>query len=151
MVYVDTSVIVKLYIKEDLSAEAAVWLKRNNEAVPLTRVHELEFINALHLKMFRSEITRDEVLSISSRFSEHEKAGIFYRPQVDWAKVFDDAIDLSKKYTAKVGARSLDIIHVASALSIGAGKFLTVDVRQSELAAPSGLKKVELGRRLSEE
>ena len=151
MVYVDTSVIVKLYIKESLSAEAANWLKKNNEAVPLTRVHELEFINALQLKRFRSEITRDEVLSIVSRFSEHEKAGIFYRPQLDWPKVFNDAIDLSKKYTVKVGARSLDILHVASALSIGAEKFLTVDARQSELAALSGLKMVELRRILPEE
>ncbi len=66
MVYVDTSVIVKLYIKEEQSREASNWLKKNNEAVPLTRFHDLEFINAIHLKQFRSEITKDEIIGYST-------------------------------------------------------------------------------------
>ena len=144
MVYVDTSVIVKLYIREELSRETSNWLKRNNEAIPLTRFHELEFINAIQLKQFRSEIADEETLRIMTRFKEHEKKGIFYRPQLDWSDIFNYAVDLSKMHSAINGARSLDILHIASALSIKAENFLTVDGRQTEAATLAGLKIVEI-------
>ena len=140
MVYVDTSVIVKLYIKEEYSQESSNWLKENNEAIPLTSFHELELINAIHLKQFRAEITSDETRLILSRFEEHEKSGIYYRPQLDWSAIFINAIDLSKKHSASIGSRSLDILHVASALSINADRFLMLDDRQTRLAALTGLK-----------
>ena len=140
MVYVDTSVIVKLYIKEEYSQESSNWLKENNEAIPLTSFHELELINAIHLKQFRTEITLEKTRMIMARFEEHEKSGIYYRPQLDWSDIFIHAIDLSKKHSSSIGSRSLDILHVASALSINADRFLTLDDRQTRLAALAGLK-----------
>jgi predicted nucleic acid-binding protein len=140
VVYLDTSVIVKLYIKEDYSRDTSNWLKENNEAIPLTSFHELELINVIHLKQFRTEITLDQTRLIMSRFEEHEKKGIYYRPQLDWPAIFIQAIDLTKKHSASLGSRSLDILHVASALSINADRFLTLDDRQTRLAALAGLK-----------
>jgi len=140
VVYVDTSVIVKLYIKEEYSRDTSNWLKENNEALPLTSYHELELINAIHLKQFRAEITLDETRLVMSRFEEHEKSGIYYRPPLDWSAIFIHATDLSKKHSASTGSRSLDILHVASALSIKADRFLTLDDRQTKLAALAGLK-----------
>ena len=140
MVYVDTSVIVKLYIREKYSRAASVWLKKNNEAVPLTSIHELELINAIHLKQFRAEITPDETRLIMSRFEVHETSGIYYRPQLDWSAIFSHAIDLSKMHSADNGSRSLDILHVASALSMNADRFLTLDDRQTRMAVLAGLK-----------
>ncbi|TET87334.1 MAG: PIN domain-containing protein [Desulfobacteraceae bacterium] len=140
MIYVDTSVIVKLYIKEKYSLNASNWLKENNEAIPITTFHELEFNNAIKLKEFRTEITTDQTHLVMARFAEHESKGIFYRPQIDWTDVFKYAVDLSKNHTAKTGSRILDILHVASALSIKADGFLTFDDRQSKLAYLAGLK-----------
>jgi predicted nucleic acid-binding protein len=146
VVYVDTSVIVKLYLREEYSRDSSVWLKKNNEAIPLTSLHELELINALHLKQFRSEITPAEISLIMSRFEEHEISGIYYRPQLDWSAIFSNAIDLSKKHSADIGSRSLDIFHVASALSIKADRFLTLDDRQTRLAALAGLKIISISK-----
>ena len=140
MVYVDTSVIVKLYIKEEYSRDTSNWLRENNEAIPLTSFHELELINAIYLKQFRAEITLAETRLIMSRFEEHEKSGIYYRPQLDWSAIFIHVIDLSKKHSASIGTRSLDILHVASALSINADRLLTLDDRQTRLATLAGLK-----------
>ena len=140
MLYVDTSVIVKLYVKEKYSLDASNWLKKNNEAIPLTVFHELEFNNAINLKEFRAEITTDEIRLIMARFADHESKGVFYRPQISWADTFKHAVDLSKEHTGKTGSRSLDILHVASALSIKADRFLTLDKRQSELASLTGIK-----------
>ncbi len=140
MVYVDTSVIVKLYIKEEYSWETSNWLRENNEALPLTSFHELELTNAIHLKQFRAEITLEETRLIMSRFEEHEKSGIYYRPQLDWSALFIHAIDLSKKHSSSICSRELDILHVASALSINVDRFLTLDDRQTRLAVLAGLK-----------
>jgi len=140
VLYVDTSVIVKLYVKEEHSSDSSNWLKKNNEAIPLTVFHELEFNNAMNLKEFRAEITPDETRIIMARFAEHESKGVFYRPPINWVDTLKYAIDLSRRHTKKTGSRSLDILHVASALSIKADRFLTLDKRQSELASLTGIK-----------
>ncbi len=139
MRYVDTSVIVKLYIKEDLSFEVSRWIRANNEALPLTTFHELEFKNALYLKQFRAEITDDQIRMILFNFDDHHKRGVYFRPPLNWTDTMTLAVDLARTHTQKTGARSLDILHVASALAIKADRFLTLDQRQATLAASAGL------------
>lgn len=144
MLYIDTSVMVKLYVKENHSFDVSRWIKKNNEAIPLTGIHELEFVNAINLKRYRSEISEGDIRLITARFTEHEHRGVYYRPQIDWSDIFFNAAALSKTRTAKTGSRSLDILHVASALSIRAGQFMTFDDRQSELASIAGLRIIKL-------
>ncbi len=139
MLYVDTSVIVKLYIKEEYSLEVSQWIRRNNEAIPLTRFHELEFTNAIYLKQFRTEMTNEQVLFVLSKFDEHQRRGVYYRPQINWTDTINFALDLSESHTKTTGSRSFDILHVASALAIKANRFLTLDKRQSALAGLAGL------------
>jgi predicted nucleic acid-binding protein len=57
MLYVDTSVLVTLYIKEKHSRKASDWIIASNEAIPKTVFHALEFTNAIQLKRFRKEIS----------------------------------------------------------------------------------------------
>lgn len=144
MLYLDTSAIVKLYIKEDHSSDVSLWLKQNDEALPLTSFHDLEFNNALRLKQFRGEITEEVVQGIIQIFISHQSLGIFYRPPIDWPAIFKHAHKLSSNYTGSIGSRSLDILHVASALSIDAEYFLTFDERQSNLAVLNGIKIVSV-------
>jgi predicted nucleic acid-binding protein len=140
VLYTDTSLIVKLYIKEKHSFEVSNWLKENNEAIPLTRFHELEFTNAIFLKQFRKEITDNQIRLILDKFNEHRARGVYYHPQINWTETLHIAIDLARGQTANTGSRSLDILHVASALAVKANRFLTLDERQSELASAVGLK-----------
>ncbi len=140
MVYVDTSVIVKLYIREPWSREAADWIRDNNEAIPKTIFHELEFENAVRLKQFRHELKEREAEKIFERFRRHESSGIYYSPHINWAEAFTEARGLSKKHTKNIGSRTLDIIHVALAFSIGASRFFTFDEKQSLVADAAGLK-----------
>ena len=65
MVYIDTSVIVKLYVKEEHSQRISKWVKKNDEAIVLTMLHELEFTNALQLKSYRSDINQEQAKDIS--------------------------------------------------------------------------------------
>jgi len=138
-IYVDTSVIVKLYFKEPKSRKTASWIKETNEALPLTPFHELEFVNALQLKRFRNEIDHVDVERILSELKDHEHRGVFYRPAIDWSEVFAGALAISQRHTHGIGARSMDIVHVSLALSIGAERFITLDRRQSALAEAEGM------------
>ncbi len=139
MRYVDTSVIVKLYIKEELSLEVSNWIITSNEAIPLTAFHELELKNAIYLKQFRREITEDQVQMVLLKFDDHQKRGVYYPSPLNWTNTMNMAIDLAQNHTKNTAVRSLDIIHVASALAIKADRFLTLDNRQAKLAASAGL------------
>ena len=140
MLYVDTSVIVKLYVIEEHSQIASKKIIENNEAIPLTKFHDLEFNNALNLKKFRNEISSIELKKVLENFENHESIGVFYRPIVDWSAVFQTAVELSASHSERLGSRSLDIIHVASALYIKAERFFTFDEKQLKLASNAGLR-----------
>jgi predicted nucleic acid-binding protein len=142
MVYVDTSVLVTLYIKEVHSRKASDWIRSNNEALPKTVFHELEFTNAIQLKLFRKEMSQKQAGIVLRRFNEHETEGIFYTPQMYWSDVINYSLELSNTRTKSIGSRSLDIIHVASALSIRADRFFTFDAKQAKLALDAGLQLV---------
>lgn len=144
MVYLDTSAIVKLYVREPETLAISRWLRTNNQAIPLTQLHGLELTNALHLKALRGEISPKQIQTILTLFAEHHDAGVFYRPAVDWAKVWDKAIELSTTHTATLGTRSLDILHVAAALSLVSRRFVTFDAKQAQLATAAGLNVVRV-------
>jgi hypothetical protein len=57
---------------------------------------------------------------------------------VNWPVVLRIAARFSERYSATVGTRSLDILHVAAAKALRAVEF--VDGRQRTLAAAVGLK-----------
>ena len=52
----------------------------------------------------------------------------------------DRSTELSRKLTPALGSRMLDVLHVASALELGAKTLVTYDERQIELAKKAGLR-----------
>ena len=140
MRYFDTSVIVKLYVREPRSAEAAALVQQGRKAIPLTHFHELEFANALRLKQFRAEADANQIGNILDKLHTHLERGVYFRPDIDWHEVLRQAERLSQAHTCRIGTRTLDLIHVASALIMGADHFLTFDERQQNLARKVGLK-----------
>ncbi len=59
---------------------------------------------------------------------------------VDWSDVHQRAEALSARFTESGGHRLVDIMHVATALHLGAEEFLTFDANQKRLAVAQGLK-----------
>jgi predicted nucleic acid-binding protein len=56
------------------------------------------------------------------------------------AETLTEAERLSALHTETIGTRSLDVLHVGSALVLGLAEFLTLDHRQLALAKAAGLK-----------
>ena len=61
-------------------------------------------------------------------------------PVEDWAKVYSLAEELSSQYTIRGGYRSFDVLHVATAIHLKAGRLITFDKPQAALARAAGLK-----------
>ncbi len=66
-------------------------------------------------------------------------AGAVVIVPVDWADVASMAERLSAQYTWTEGHRGFDVLHVATALHLGASQFLTFDANQKKLAEAEGL------------
>jgi predicted nucleic acid-binding protein len=66
-------------------------------------------------------------------------SGVHARLVVAWADVFATAESLSTTHGASTLCRTLDTLHVALAIELGAAEFCTFDHRQSIMAAAAGL------------
>jgi predicted nucleic acid-binding protein len=53
--------------------------------------------------------------------------------------VFDRAMRMARRRTPQLGTRTLDLLHVASALKLQADTFYTFDRNQEKLARAEGL------------
>jgi predicted nucleic acid-binding protein len=137
--YADTSFLVSLYSLDTNSSRAASEVGRRNPALLLTPLGELELANALELRIFRGEARPSEVRAARTKIREHIESG-FFALQAMPVSVYGRAEQIALRRTSRLGLRTLDIIHVASALLLKADLFLTFDRRQLELARAEGLK-----------
>jgi predicted nucleic acid-binding protein len=142
--YLDSSALIKLYVLEADSDRVSAYTRALPHPVPFTHLHELEMKNALQLKRFRREAAARAVDASVQAIDEDFAAGVLSRPELNWFDVFRRAQELAFEHSPKIGCRSLDLLHVASAFLLEATTFLTFDDRQSRLARASGLKSAAL-------
>lgn len=137
--YADTGFVVTLYKEEATSASAAAAMARQTAAVRLSPLVELEFRNALHLAVFRGDLTGTEAAALESLFKEDVANGIFAILPVPASTLFAKAMELADRHSAGLGTRSLDLLHVAAALLLKAETFFSFDERQRKAAEAEGL------------
>ena len=137
-IYADTSFLVSLYSPDAHSRRAAVRMARLRGVATLTPLVELELMNALELRLFRREATTAEIRRAESQLREHIQTGVFALEPVP-ATIYERAKQISRKRTSSMGLRTLDILHVASALLLHTEQFWTFDQRQANVARAEGL------------
>ncbi|HEY7819489.1 MAG TPA: type II toxin-antitoxin system VapC family toxin [Vicinamibacteria bacterium] len=142
--YLDSSALIKLYVPEAGSKRVSEFTRALPHAVPFTHLHELEMKNGLQLKRFRGEAMAKAIDASVQAIDDDFATGVLSRPELNWFDVFRRAQELVSEHSARIGCRSLDLLHVSSALLLEAAAFLTFDERQSRLARASGLKSAAL-------
>jgi predicted nucleic acid-binding protein len=140
--YVDPSALLKLYIHEPESAAMNAWRTRIRGALPMTLQGRLEIASGIALAAFRKAITTEAMADAVLSFEEDLAQGRYTEIDVLWRATLRRAADLSRTYTPKLGCRSLDVLHVATALELGLRDFVTFDGRQRLLARAVGLKSI---------
>lgn len=136
--YADTGFLVSLYGQDDHSA-AATALVRSKPVFILTVLGEAEFANALELRVFQKEWTRREARWVHELFQQHQGAGVFRLEPLS-SEVWEKALVLARRYGAKLGTRTLGLLHVASALALRPDAFYTFDERHRKLAKAERLR-----------
>ena len=137
--YFDTSVITKWYLPEPDSAKALRARARFAPPSVLTHLHRVELVTAWHLKVFRKELDRGIVEQALNHVQDDIAAGLWESPVYDLADVYAKAESISRRHTAILGVRSLEILHVATAIVLKSSAFVTADGRQERLAKAAGL------------
>jgi len=140
--YADTSFLISLYLSDSHSATAAR-IMASKPTIFLTPLGELELANALELAVFRSQIGAETVKQARAALRQDVADGV-YSLQAMPATVYERAAGIAQKRSARFGTRTLDILHVASALILGAHAFFSFDDRQRKLAHAEGLRSPSL-------
>lgn len=135
----DTSFIFSLYGNDANSSRAVDWISACQQPVTLSPYNPYELGNALRLAEFRQVIKPGESAMYWSLFESAIQRGRLIRQVCNLADVLDEATRLSSSYTLTGGHRAFDVLHVAAALVMGAGEFLTFDGNQRKLAEAEGL------------
>lgn len=115
-------------------------IKRQELPLPITWLHQLEFRNALRLRVFRKEISPTQRDASLNAWHSDLAEGVMTMMTPSPSEVALEAERLSAQHTEHIGVRSLDIMHLASAIVLGAECFLSFDHRQAALARATGLK-----------
>jgi predicted nucleic acid-binding protein len=138
--YFDTGLVLKLIIEEPLSRVFEQWLEKRGVPVPYTRLVELELENTLQAKYFRKEMTVRQMKGCQKLLQELLSEGKFFRPELSMEEVMIESLEWMPKVTARTGCRTLDLLHVVSAMKLGYSEFVTTDKRQAEAATLLQLK-----------
>ena len=145
--YVDSSALVAVYVPERFSRAARQALRAASQ-VPFTQLHELEVSNAFELLVGRGLIGRGECRAVQAQLQQDIDSQRLLRVSLDFDAVFTSARELSRAYTAKSLARSLDLLHVVAAHVAVCTTFVSADDRQLTVPKATGLDTIDIKRRV---
>ena len=138
--YADTGFLCSLYAPDAHTLRAVARMKRQALPLAFTWLHQLEFRNALRLRIFRGDITAGQLDASLNTMLADLAAGVLLAASPPLTEVMTEAERLSALHSQTLGTRTLDILHVAAALVLGLAELLTFDTRQAALAKAAGLK-----------
>jgi predicted nucleic acid-binding protein len=139
MIYADTSFLFPLILHDVNTAAAKAYLKRHKESLILTPWQRYELRNAVRLSVWRANCPPPLAKGALEQIDADIAAGSFSATAIDWTDIMERAEGLSGQHTTTVGVRSLDLFHIASAISLKVKAFLTFDARQFVAAKAAGL------------
>ena len=142
----DTSFLCAFYRRQDNSPAAAAYFKALPEALHVSGLLLYEFRQSVRFQVWLH--TRDTSKGYPQADCSRALAdlktdldtGTVVVVTVDWPDVHRLAEILSKRHTIAGGHRSLDVLHVATALHLDAREFLTFDTNQIKLALAEKFK-----------
>ena len=153
--YADSSFILLLVTGEaDSPQTIAAYRRLGSPKLFFLPLHALEVRNAILQRAFHQ---RRSVSSGERQAVARERDAALARLEhllarralldvtLDMDVVITRAVNLATAHTERLGARAIDLLHVASALTLESELFLTTDARQKHLAKAEGLKVVAVG------
>lgn len=136
LAYVDTSVLIKRYVKEPDSSRAGGLLKRHD--LLTSSIVFLEALSAFSRRRGTGELLFDDFSAIVTRLRDDRR---------HWrvVELTDTVLGKAEDLIPRTSVRALDAIHLASALIVKSSSgidipFITADARQRSAAQSEGLR-----------
>lgn len=142
----DTSFLCSIYREQAFSGEADEFFAATPKPLPVTSLLLFEFRQSVRLQVFlhakdrQKGFPKAEGENMLRDLRADLAAGLIAVVPVDWTEVHSLAEILSAKHTETAGHRFADLLHVATALQLGAEQFLTFDANQRKIARAEGMK-----------
>lgn len=143
--YLDTSFLCALYRLQANSAQAAAHFASMPGPLEVTTLLLYEFRQAVRfqIRLHRHDPAKGYSRSEGTKMLADLKSDLVHSQvriiPAPWQQIHLAAERLSELYTEASGHRSMDILHVATAIELGATQFLTFDENQKKLARSEGL------------
>jgi len=139
-IYADPSALLKLYLNEPESRRMAAWRAKVHGPLSVTHHGRVELVNGIALAAHRKFLDERAFDGALAALDDDFEQGRYVQADLLWRAALNRAAALSREYSRTIGTRSLDVLHVASALELGFRSFITFDSRQQNLVKAAGLK-----------
>ena len=94
----------------------AAWTGRSKRSLPITPHGRLEIVNAISLAALRKLISAEAMHDAIASFEEDLADRRYVVADVLWRATLGRAGELSRTHTPALGCRTLDVLHVATAV-----------------------------------
>ena len=142
MNYWDTSALLKLYVPEDDSGYFLDSVVTSDQPLVSSAIAAVEMLCAVYRKECIGDLKRGGALATYQRFLGDSREGrivlVPYGEQVFTAA--EEIVRLAFRRARPIMVRSLDAVHVASALTARARVMVATDTRLRQVAAMAKLK-----------
>ena len=153
--YADSSFILRLVVSEADSPQVIAEYRRlTSPKLFFLPLHALEVRNAIRQRAFhqrrsiasgdRQHVAREREAALA-RLEHLVARRALLEVSVDMDAALTRASSLSAAHSERLGARAIDLLHVACALTLDSELFMTTDGRQAQLAKAEGLKVASVG------
>lgn len=135
MIYLDTSVVVPLFVAEPTSAAIDAWIAACDDTLVAADWLHTEFSSALSLRQRRGALTAEQAQLAHAEFAVFCAGGVRLVPVT--RAMFMRAAALARDFAS--GLRAGDSLHLAAALETGVAAFVTADAVLATNAERHGL------------
>ena len=140
--YWDTSCVLALYAPEEISSQAAELATLEKGQIHSSAILEFEMTFAVHAKEARGEIPSGGSAKVLSQFQTDLQRGRYLLVPlgIDIKACTRDIAARTLQAEPPVFLRTLDGIHIATALELGSSELITADRKMADAAIRLGIK-----------
>ena len=144
--YADTSWWLAYKCRRDVHHAAAIRLfdQVRGAEVVWTPWQRVEVFNGFRQAERAALIATGESRQLIRLLEQEVRLGYWPHVELDWTDAIRTACELSAEHSLKMVIRGMDLFHVAIAIEVGAGGFLSFDDEQNDLAEAAGLPLIRL-------
>jgi predicted nucleic acid-binding protein len=139
MHFADASFLVSAFLGDANGSKEWKWWASSKAVLHLSRLVLLEAENAIRSSVFQHAVPQQNSIEALHLLKRALADGVLVRREISSARLYPAAQRICMRHTGPETFGTMDIIHVACAVELGATHFISFDRSQRKLTAAEGL------------